>query len=240
MSQPRDAASVMESSARTAVLKDHHPLWMAAVEQVVGRLGLAVVGKATDPERALALIEKHRPSLFVAGLDGPGDVMDEVACVREARELVPEVKIIVLSAESDPHAIDAALDAGASAYVVKTAHPDDLASAIRQAFEHSVHFAAVRAAAPRPVRAVRDVPALTRREQEILQFVVEGHSNGQVAKALWVTEQTVKFHLSNIYRKLGVANRTEASRRALLEGLVDDAPLREVHAPLAPRAGRGA
>ena len=63
---------------------------------------------------------------------------------------------------------------------------------------------------------------LTRRELEILRLVAEGHSNSQLARMLWVTEQTVKFHLSNIYRKLGVANRTEASRWAQVNGLLDD------------------
>jgi DNA-binding CsgD family transcriptional regulator len=65
-----------------------------------------------------------------------------------------------------------------------------------------------------------DVPELTKRELEILRLVSEGHSNSQLAKMLWVTEQTVKFHLSNIYRKLDVANRTEASRWAQVHGVI--------------------
>jgi DNA-binding CsgD family transcriptional regulator len=71
-----------------------------------------------------------------------------------------------------------------------------------------------------------DVPALpqlTRRELEILRLVAQGHANGEVAKMLWVTEQTVKFHLSNTYRKLGVANRTEASHWAYVQGVLDGA-----------------
>jgi DNA-binding CsgD family transcriptional regulator len=67
-------------------------------------------------------------------------------------------------------------------------------------------------------------PGLTRREYEILQLVAEGHSNAQLARMLWVTEQTVKFHLSNIYRKLDVANRTEASRWAQVHGLLETQP----------------
>ena len=69
-----------------------------------------------------------------------------------------------------------------------------------------------------------DLSGLTKREVEILQLVAEGHSNSQLAKMLWVTEQTVKFHLSNIYRKLEVSNRTEASRWAQLHGLLPAAP----------------
>jgi DNA-binding NarL/FixJ family response regulator len=120
--------------------------------------------------------------------------------------------------------IDSALAAGAAAYVVKTAHPEDLASAIRQAFSHSVYLAGRPAVAPIPVpepAPVDDSPGLTRRELEILRLVAEGHSNAQLARMLWVTEQTVKFHLSNIYRKLDVANRTEASRWAQVHGLLD-------------------
>ena len=76
-------------------------------------------------------------------------------------------------------------------------------------------------------------PELTRREIEILQLVSEGHSNSQVGRMLWVTEQTVKFHLSNIYRKLNVANRTEASRWAQLHGLLSYEPAPPATVPAA-------
>ena len=118
--------------------------------------------------------------------------------------------------------VEAAFAAGAAAYVLKSADPDDLRSAIRQAFAHSVYLPGSRtAAAVQSTNApTEDLPDLTRRELEILQLVAEGHSNTQLAKMLWVTEQTVKFHLSNVYRKLDVANRTEASRWAQLHGLL--------------------
>src|SRR5205814_8328390 len=127
---------------------------------------------------------------------------------------------------------DAALGAGAVAYIVKTAHADDVAAAIRQSFEQSVYLATGRsphvAVSGAPVAAARrsgsasvfDAAGLTRRELEILRLVAEGHSNASLAKMLWVTEQTVKFHLSNVYRKLDVSNRTEASRWAQLHGLL--------------------
>src|SRR5262249_2595781 len=115
----------------------------------------------------------------------------------------------------------------ASAYCVKSADPEDLAAAIRQSFEHSIYLASGRFPTPAP-EAVWDgqvgAQELTRREREILQLVAEGHSNSQLARMLWVTEQTVKFHLSNIYRKLNVTNRTEASRWAQLHGLLPTAP----------------
>jgi DNA-binding NarL/FixJ family response regulator len=212
------------ASAQTAVLLDEHPLWLDAVETVLHRLGVQVVGKATSPKEALAMVEEAQPDLLVAELpDSDGSIGGASLLVR-ARQLVPQLRAIVLSAHAHSEHIDSALQAGAAAYVVKTAHAEDFASAVRQSFDPSVFLAKTQAApAPEPVRSVEDDSAgLTRREREILRLVAEGHSNAQLAKMLWVTEQTVKFHLSNIYRKLDVANRTEASRWAQLHGLLAD------------------
>jgi DNA-binding NarL/FixJ family response regulator len=209
------------SEHRTAVLLDQHPLWLDAVEHVLHRIGIEVTGKATSPRHAVALIEEHRPNLFVTGLEMEGQAMDGIECLALARERAPELKVIVLSALADSQHVDAALAAGADAYVVKTAHADDLASAIRQAFDHSIYLARAHAGRRERTReTVEEAWGLTRRELEILTLVAEGHSNAQLARMLWVTEQTVKFHLSNIYRKLSVANRTEASRWAQVHGLL--------------------
>ena len=208
-------------NGRTAVLVDHHPLWLDAVSMVVGDLGLTVVGTATSGREGLALVTEHRPDVLVTGIQMPDGDIDGIELVRKGNEVVPGLRAIVLSVYDDAKHIDGALAAGAVAYVIKTAHPDDLRSAIRQAFAHSVYLPGSRPAAAQAARvATEDLPDLTRRELEILQLVAEGHSNTQLAKMLWVTEQTVKFHLSNVYRKLDVANRTEASRWAQLHGLL--------------------
>jgi len=205
---------------RTAVLLDRHPLWLEAVHRVLDRLQVTIVGKTTSPTDALRLIERHQPSLFVTGISMNEGEIDGLACVRLARQGAPRVRPIVLSMHCDAAHVDEALAAGAVAYVYKSAHPDDLASAVRQVFEHSVYFAGTRPAAP--ARAVTTLSSeLTPREHEILRLVAEGYSNAQLAKMLWVTEQTIKFHLSNVYRKLNVANRTEASRWAQVYGLLE-------------------
>jgi DNA-binding NarL/FixJ family response regulator len=208
----------MERAERTGVILDPLPLWLEALERVLNRIGVQVVGKATDYGRALDLLDHHRPDVFVAELETTDEIIDPVTFVRRACEHAPETNMIVLSYHHNEEWIEGALGAGARAYVFKTAHPDDLASAIRQVFEHSV-FVAGNAPAPTFSRG-GDPSGLTRREIEILQAVSEGHSNAQVATMLWITEQTVKFHLSNIYRKLDVANRTEASRWAQLHDLL--------------------
>ena len=215
MREPRD---------RTAVILDRHPLWLDAMDKLVEAVGVEVVGRATDIEDAVSMIDEHRPDLFIAGIDPAMDgVLD---CVRRASENHPGLRSVVLADNTDPEAIDAAFAAGACVYCVKTAAQDDVASAIRQALEQSIYLATSISTefAPRPktIEPSADAHDLTRRELEILCLVAEGHSNSQLARMLWVTEQTVKFHLSNIYRKLEVANRTEASRWAQLHGLLSE------------------
>jgi DNA-binding NarL/FixJ family response regulator len=213
----------MEAREQTGVLFDHLPLWLEAVEKVLNRIGVEVVGKATDPKGALTLLEQHHPDIFVAELETSDETVDPITFIRRACQRAPETKTIILSYNHNEEWIDGALGAGASAYVFKTAHPDDLASTIRQVFDHSVFVAGSRMLAQRLPHAT-EPSGLTRREIEILQFVSEGHSNAQVATMLWITEQTVKFHLSNIYRKLDVSNRTEASRWAQINGLLSVGP----------------
>jgi DNA-binding NarL/FixJ family response regulator len=203
-----------------AVVLDPHPIWLDALEVVLARAGARVVAKTTSGREALAAIERHQPQLLTLELETLPGEPHGLDVLRRAKEIAPSLRAIVLSAHHDTAHIDGALAAGAAAYVVKTAHPDDVASAVRQAFDHSIYLAG---AAPKTTRAPLETerPAgLTRRELEILRLVAEGHSNAQLARMLWVTEQTVKFHLSNVYRKLGVSNRTEASRWAQLNGLL--------------------
>jgi DNA-binding NarL/FixJ family response regulator len=218
----------MEPQQHTAVLLDPHPLWLEAVQSVLASLDIAVAGKATTAEEALEMIERDEPDIFLVETGLTGSVSGS-SVVRAARQRVASLRVIALASSADPADIDAAFDAGALAYVVKTARPEDVAATIRQAFDHSIFLARVQAVGvsptPEPERAVEDDEgaALTRREREILALVAEGHSNRELAKMLWVTEQTVKFHLSNIYRKLDVSNRTEASRWAHKHRLLSSA-----------------
>ena len=201
---------------KTAVLLDQHPLWLHGLESVLSSIGVEVVAMTETAEDVVELVKEHEPDVLIAETQIPEGGNSVLLGLREALEAQPELKIIVLSTSSAEVDIADAFDVGADAYIMKTTHPDDIASAIRQAFRHSIFFATPRR------RTMQLVPngrpeseaGLTRRESEILRLVAEGHSNGQLARMLWVTEQTVKFHLSNIYRKLNVTNRTEASRWA--------------------------
>jgi NarL family two-component system response regulator LiaR len=206
-----------------AVLLDPHPIWLDAIELVLNRVGVDVVGKTSSGSEAIRLVEDRKPDLLTLEIDPLLGEPGGLEVLRTVRPSAADLRAIVLSAHHDTGHIDGALAAGASAYVVKTAHPDDVASAVRQAFDHSVFMPG----SPPPVGISAGAPerperpgGLTRRELEILKLVAEGHSNSALARMLWVTEQTVKFHLSNIYRKIDVTNRTEASRWAQINGLL--------------------
>ena len=213
-------------ASRTAVIVDEHPLWLDALQSLLERLELEVVGRATGRDEAERLLDQHRPDILVADysmLEGEDGMPTADNPIARARQFNPDVKCIVLSEGDDPGEREQAFASGANVFCVKRAEPDDLAAAIRQSFDHSIFFAASAQQAPVAPRAkVKEDGSggLTKRETEILRLTAEGYSNSQLARMLWVTEQTVKFHLSNIYRKLDVSNRTEASRWAQRNGML--------------------
>ena len=210
---------------RTAIVCDDQSVWQDAVDAVLHRNDVQVVGRTASTRNALHLVVTQRPDLLVTELRPQNGEIDSLTLIRQSLEAVDSLRAIVLSASDDTDSIDSAIRAGAAAYVTKnSAHPDDLAAAVRLVFGPGPAFflAGPWTTAQAPLRQADtdELGRLTRREREILTLVSEGHSNAQVARILWVTEQTVKFHLSNTYRKLGVSNRTEASRWAQVHGLL--------------------
>jgi DNA-binding NarL/FixJ family response regulator len=195
---------------------------------------------------------RHATSLQVAGwIDGrrpcgteliaadpDAVVIDEMtqpggaaARIKEARAAVPAAKVVVLTSHMEGEWLAELVDAGAHAAVSKTVQSVNLGLLVREICAGGVYHAfSSTVPAPAEARAHAD---LTPRELEILRLVAEGASNAGIARRLWVTEQTVKFHLSNVYRKLGVANRTEASHYAHVNRLVEPS---YVPAPVARRA----
>src|SRR5439155_4225412 len=137
------------------------------------------------------LVEQHQPDIFVVEIKAAEDSMDAFALPRVASERAPDTKTIVLSENEERVFIEGSLQAGAVAYVVKSVHPDDLTTTIRQVFEHSVYLPSSQVQNPALMQRKRDRSPLTRRETEILRLTAEGYSNAQMAKMLWVTEQTV-------------------------------------------------
>ena len=138
---------------------------------------------------------------------------DGIACISEFRTEHPEVTVVALSRLWDAEHVAESLAAGASAHIPKTTPLDDLAALIRQVRSGiAVH--------PPTATAGTGKSPLTAREREVLRLTAKGMANADIARELFVTEQTVKFHLSNVYRKLGAHNRTEASHRAAQAGIL--------------------
>ena len=203
-------------SVKKAVVVDPNPLWRKATELVL-RLNQVEVADTTDSlGEASRLIGVLRPDLAV--IEPDQQEQDPQEWLRAHRQRYPTMQVIVFSGRDDPGLIGSMLANGAAAYVLKSAQPIEVGAVLRQLDERrSIYF---RGAAPgqeteglaKSLTLQRT--GLTRREQEILRLVAEGASNKAMARHLWLTEQTIKFHLSNIYRKLNVKNRTQASRWA--------------------------
>jgi len=175
----------------------------------------------------------------LVAIDGVTDPASAPSRVLQVRQEAPDAKILLLTGPLETDAMEQVLDAGAMVFVCRARRIPDIAALLRDIGQprpapvrpvpEPVGRPALTAvpspAQPGPVLREPEPCPLTNRELEILKAVAEGHTNARIGRSLWVTEQTVKFHLSNIYRKLGVANRTEASRYALVNGLFGPSPL---------------
>ena len=198
------------------LIADDHALMIRGVrDALAGVEDMEVVAEAATGPQALSLVARTRPDVVLMDVRLPG--LDGMACLERIGRDHPNVKVLMCSASTDPTQIAAAFRLGAIAYIAKSVNPVDLPSAIRQACDKTVYHAF-----GLEVAADKGNPLdLTEREQTILSAVADGLSNKAIGEKLWVTEQTVKFHLSNVYRKLGVGNRTAAVQVLREHGLVN-------------------
>jgi two-component system, NarL family, nitrate/nitrite response regulator NarL len=203
--------------ALRVLLADDHPLILAGIRRALEEAGgIEIVGEARVGSQVLPLVGRTKPDLVLLDIRMPQ--LDGLACLDLIRRRHAEVKVVVLSAFEDPEHVQAALRRGASAYVVKAVSPVDLPAALRQAVEGTVFHAV--GVGDRDAETDGE-SGLTKREMTLLRALAKGLSNQAIGKELWITEQTVKFHLRNIYRKLGVSSRTEAARYAYEHGLIE-------------------
>jgi DNA-binding NarL/FixJ family response regulator len=175
---------------------------------------IEIVGATHAGAQVVPMIERRRPEVVVIEL--AMQAADGRSCLDAIVEEHPGVKVVVLSASSAPDLIRAALHRGARAFITKSVNPLDIPSALRQAYEETVYYAF--GSVPEPDDALRS-SGLTEREITMLKALARGLSNKAISQELWVTEQTVKFHLGNLYRKLGVPNRLAAASFAHTHGI---------------------
>ena len=203
------------------LIADDHQLMLEGI-----RLALAdapdieIVGETSSGTQVLPLVRQTSPDVVLLDLRMPG--MDGLRILESLRQRHPTVKTVVLSGSEEPEVIEAAFQRGAAAFILKRIDPLDLAPVIRQALDGNVFYRLEARA------TATDLPdsGLTQREADILKALAEGLSNKQIARQFWLSEQTIKFHLTNIYRKLEVGSRTEAVRRAYENGWIENPMLR--------------
>ncbi|HEX9481214.1 MAG TPA: response regulator transcription factor [Solirubrobacteraceae bacterium] len=201
------------------LIADDHPLILQGLRRTLEACeDIEVVGEARAGNEVPALVQRRAPDVVLLDLRMPG--LDGISCVREIKAAAPGVKAVLLTASEDREAIEAAIEAGASGYVLKSVNALDVPAVVRQvAAGYSMfHTPAKGSPGEGPDDAGR--PSLTAREATILEAVAGGKTTKTISGELWVSEHTVKFHLTNIYRKLGVSNRSGAVRYAYEHGLL--------------------
>ena len=217
---------------RVLVVDDHPIVRQGLRSYLSTREGIEVVGDAGDGESAVALASELRPDVVLMDLAMPG--MGGLAAIRAVSELGVGTRILVLTSFSSEDQVIPAIRAGAVGYLLKDASPEEVAAAIRAVhagearLDPSVAAVVMAAAAGRPVdgggggagRAGR-LALLTPRETEVLRLLGEGLSNRALAERLFVSEKTVKTHVSSVLSKLGLADRTQAALFAVHHGLVE-------------------
>jgi DNA-binding NarL/FixJ family response regulator len=192
------------------VLADDHELVLEGLRLLIeAEPDLVVLAATKDGGECVDAVRRHRPDVVVLDLEmGP---MGGLQCLEALRSEHPEVRVLVLTAYSDGESMRAALEGGASGFALKTEPPQQTVASIRQVARGQLVFpqAARRWLLRTPQSSEPSQP--TDRELEILALVSEGLTNAQIARRLRVSDNTVKFHLQNVYLKLGVRNRTEAA-----------------------------
>jgi DNA-binding NarL/FixJ family response regulator len=206
-------------SVRVLIADDHRLIAEGIKRSLEETNDFEVVAEAQTGSQILPLVRRTNPEIVLLDLRMPGS--DGLTILEQIKRDHPEVKVVILSASTDQAVIQAALAKGASAYVIKSVNPVDLASTLRQVMEGSV-IHAVGGGSPQGHDSAATELGLTSREISILNALARGLSNQAIGKELFVAEQTVKFHLTNIYRKLDAANRTEAVRLAYQRGIIDN------------------
>jgi len=193
------------------VLAEDHALTRDAVKLVFDEAeGFELVGEVANGHDLLPLLAKVEADFVLLDVQLPG--IDGLGCLEALAERHPHVNVAMLSGVEDPQVIESTFRRGARGYILKSVNPFDLPAAIRQIVDGSVIHRSL-SSGDGTAPATR-AGGLSEKEVTVLVELCHGHTNKQIAARLWLSEQTVKFHLRNIYRKLGIKSRTEALRYA--------------------------
>jgi len=205
------------------VIADDHRVVRVGLEQLLATFDdVELVGAADGGEQAVALCTAERPDVLLLDLSMPD--LDGVEVSRRLAAASPDTRVVVFTSFSDRERIVEALDAGAIGYLLKDAEPEEIHAALRAAARGESPLDPKAAAALLATRAARPTGGveLTAREREVLTLVVDGMANKQIARRLGISEKTVKGHLTNLFQRIGVTDRTQAALWAERTGALRD------------------
>lgn len=194
------------------LIADDHQVVRSGLEQLLATADdIELVGMAADGAEAVAQVEELAPDIVLMDLSMPN--LDGVAATRRITAAHASTQVVVLTSFSDRQRILDALDAGAAGYVLKHAEPDELLDAIRAAHEGGSPLdpKAARVLLDRQRSSSASPAKLSEREQEVLRLVAAGKANKHIARELGIAERTVKAHLTNVFQRIGVTDRTQAA-----------------------------
>jgi DNA-binding NarL/FixJ family response regulator len=198
------------------MLVDDHPAFRKGLAALIGtEHDLEVVAETGAGNEAIELFRRHKPDITLMDLRLPG--MGGVEATIAIRKEFPDARVIVLTTFDMDEDIYRAMDSGAKSYLLKDTPEDELAATIR-----AVHAGEEKLAPKLAERLAQRQrrPELSQREMEVLQLLVRGRSNKEIASSLFITEDTVKAHLKTLFVKLGVQDRTDAAITAIRQGIV--------------------
>jgi DNA-binding NarL/FixJ family response regulator len=211
-------------AAIKVMIVDDHSLVREGLKAVFDQgKDIDVVGEAGSGEEAIDMVDSVKPDVILMDISMPG--MNGIQATRLIREKNPEAKVVILTMLDQEGYVYEAIKAGATGYMLKSTSSDDLVNAIQTVHEGKalLHPDATAQLLKEFVTLAENKAkdyGLSNREMEVLQLLSEGNTNKEIAKALWISEQTVKTHVAHIFDKLGTSDRTETVARALRNGLV--------------------
>lgn len=200
---------------RVLVVDDHPPMRMGLVALIKGQPGMDVVAEASDGEEAIEVYDDVKPDVVLMDLRMPG--MGGVEAILAIRKRHLDAKVIVLSTYDADEDIYRAIQSGAKSYLLKDMSTEEIAATIRAV--HAGEFLLPRQVAERLSQSEQREP-LTERERDVLEALIKGRSNKEIASGLFISEDTVKSHLKTLFSKLKVRDRTGAAVEAIRHGIV--------------------
>jgi DNA-binding NarL/FixJ family response regulator len=207
---------------RVLIVDDHAVVRLGVERALTGLPDVQVVATVADGRAALHATAEHRPDVILMDIEMPGE-MDGIEATLQIHQRHPDARIVILTSHLDRGKIEAALQAGATGYTLKDGDLDELERAVRVAVDgdYPISPKAARLLLECRPAATPELPELSQREHEVLALAARGYANKEIARSLWITERTVKGHFTRIFRKIGVADRTQAALWAQRNSLTE-------------------